>query len=636
MDQASETNSMKFSLQLDQPMSPASDSDGRYMIENQSIVVPARIAAAVDGFEKKEQSWFAMSQIPTDLSIHVQEITFHVHQFPLVSRCSYFSRIEFQPSSSGLCYDIKLENFPGGSETFETILKFCYGLPINLNPNNVATLRCAAEYLEMTEALEDGNLIAKTEAFFTFVVLSSWRDSITVLKSCETLSPWAENLQIVRRCCDSIAWKISRETSETEEVVNEQKWWFEEMATLRIGHFTRIITAIRSKGMEPKTIGSCIMRYGDKWLPTMESEKEGLGRFTYGRNELQWSITSGKRQEGDMGNVKEHRMIVESLVNVVPPQKEAVSCKFLLKMLKMAMLYSASPAIVSELEQRVGLVLENASVDDLLIPNCPVGDQGKLVNSNEGQTMHNVDVVQRILEYFLLYEQQQQQQQQKPALLTISKLLDSYLAEIARDPKLSVTKFQFIAQCLPENARTCDDGLYRAIDTYLKAHPTLSEHEQRRLCRVMDCGKLSIDACAHSAQNDRLPLRTMIQVLFSEQVKIRKTMQGIGQRETGDNSEGESNNWSSTDKEVKALKVELERLKMQMADMQRDYSELQHEHERLNLKKERHSSSWALGWRKIRKSALFNRKIDGDETDESQNRMNPSRRGSFRRRQSIS
>ncbi|KZV50740.1 hypothetical protein F511_25053 [Dorcoceras hygrometricum] len=620
--------------QPDQPTSPLSDSDGRYMIESHSIVVPA---AAADGFEKREQSWFAMSQIPTDLSILVQDITFHVHQFPLVSRCAYFSRMELRPSNnSGLCYDMKLENFPGGSETFETVLKFCYSLPINLNPNNVATLRCAAEYLEMTEALEDGNLIAKTEAFFTFVVLSSWRDSITVLKSCETLSPWAENLQIVRRCCDSIAWKISRETtSATEEVVNEQEWWFEEMATLRIGHFTRIITAIRSKGMAPKTIGSCIMRYGDKWLPAMESDMEGLGRFTYGRNELQWNITSGKRQQGDTGKVQEHRMIVESLVNVVPPQKEAVSCKFLLKMLKMAILYSASPAIVSELEQRVGLLLENACVNDLLIPNCPVGDQGKLLNSSEGQTMHNVDVVQRILDYFLLYEQQQQQQH-RPALLTISKLLDSYLAEIARDPKLSVTKFQFIAQCLPENARTCDDGLYRAIDTYLKAHPTLSEHEQRRLCRVMDCGKLSIDACAHAAQNDRLPLRTMIQVLFSEQVKIRKTMLGRSQRETVDNSEWESNNWSSTDKEVKVLKVELERVKLKMDEMQRYYSELQHEHERLNFKKERRSSNWAVGWRKIRKSALFNLKIDSDGTDESQNRTNPSRRGSFRRRQSIS
>lgn len=80
--------------------------------------------------------------------------------------------------------------------------------------------------------------------------------------------------------------------------------------------------------------------------------------------------------------------------------------------------------------------------------------------------MHNTEVVQRILEYFLLYEQQQQLQQTGP--LAISKLLDSYLAEIARDPNLPVTKFLFLAQSLPESARSSDDGLYRAIDTYLK------------------------------------------------------------------------------------------------------------------------------------------------------------------------
>lgn len=86
--------------------------------------------------------------------------------------------------------------------------------------------------------------------------------------------------------------------------------------------------------------------------------------------------------------------------------------------------------------------------------------------------MHNIDAVQRILEYFLMHEQQQQQQQQqqKPAKPFISKLLDNYLAEIARDPNLSVTKFQVLAETLPENARTCDDGLYRAIDIYLKVN----------------------------------------------------------------------------------------------------------------------------------------------------------------------
>ena len=82
--------------------------------------------------------------------------------------------------------------------------------------------------------------------------------------------------------------------------------------------------------------------------------------------------------------------------------------------------------------------------------------------------MHKIDVVQRIVEYFLMQEQQQQQKQQKIGKTSVSRLLDNYLAEIARDPNLSITKFQVLAESLPENARTCHDGLYRAIDTYLK------------------------------------------------------------------------------------------------------------------------------------------------------------------------
>lgn len=31
----------------------------------------------------------------------------------------------------------------------------------------------------------------------------------------------------------------------------------------------------------------------------------------------------------------------------------------------------------------------------------------------------------------------------------------------------------------------------------------------------MNCGKLSLDACMHAAQNERLPLRTVIQVKYS-------------------------------------------------------------------------------------------------------------------------
>lgn len=91
-----------------------------------------------------------------------------------------------------------------------------------------------------------------------------------------------------------------------------------------------------------------------------------------------------------------------------------------------------------------------------------------MTNSSEECTMLDIDVVQRIVEYFLMHEQQQMQQQQKTRKFNISRLLDNYLAEIARDPNLSITKFQVFAELLPENSRSYDDGLYRAIDTYLK------------------------------------------------------------------------------------------------------------------------------------------------------------------------
>ncbi|KAL0335062.1 UNVERIFIED_CONTAM: Root phototropism protein 3 [Sesamum radiatum] len=108
------------------------------------------------------------------------------------------------------------------------------------------------------------------------------------------------------------------------------------------------------------------------------------------------------------------------------------------------------------------------------------------------------------------------------AKMRVARLVDSYLTEVSRDRNLSLTKFQVLAEALPESARTCDDGLYRAVDSYLKAHPTLTEHERKRLCRVMDCQKLSIDACMHAAQNERLPLRVVVQVLFSEQRQFDK------------------------------------------------------------------------------------------------------------------
>ncbi|MFS7920038.1 putative NPH3 domain-containing protein [Helianthus anomalus] len=49
----------------------------------------------------------------------------------------------------------------------------------------------------------------------------------------------------------------------------------------------------------------------------------------------------------------------------------------------------------------------------------------------------------------------------------------------------------------------------------MQSHPWLADVD-RELCRLMDCKKLSLEACTHAAQNERLPLRIIVQVLFFE------------------------------------------------------------------------------------------------------------------------
>jgi hypothetical protein len=132
-----------------------------------------------------------------------------VLQFPLVARCG---RIRKLISTSGELDNrlLQLPDVPGGAEAFELAAKFCYGINFDITIYNVALLRCAAEYLEMTEAYGDNNLIARTEKFLSEMVLLNLADSIAVLHNCENLLPFAEDVKIVSRCIEAAATKACR------------------------------------------------------------------------------------------------------------------------------------------------------------------------------------------------------------------------------------------------------------------------------------------------------------------------------------------------------------------------------------------------------------------------------------------
>nr|GMC83531.1 root phototropism protein 3-like [Ipomoea batatas] len=361
-------------------------------------------------------------------------------------------------------------------------------------------------------------------------------------------------------------------------------------------------------------------------------------------------VVAGTREDTPTVHAKDQRMIIESLISIIPPQKDSVSCSFLLRLLRMASMLKVAPALVTELENRVGMQFEQATLADLLIPSY-----------NKTETLYDVDLVQRLLEHFLVQEQTEssspsrnsfsdkhlhdgsQRGSNLNAKMRVARLVDSYLTEVSRDRNLSLTKFQVLAEALPESARTCDDGLYRAIDSYLKAHPTLSEHERKRLCRVMDCQKLSIDACMHAAQNERLPLRIVVQVLFSEQVKISNAIANSSLKDAGDSHyqplvsnrktlleatpQSFQEGWTAAKKDINTLKFELENVKAKYVELQNEMDILQRQFDKLTKPKQ--ASAWTAGWKKLSKltkmTHLENHDLGPQVSNTEQTRKTPRR-----------
>ncbi|KAJ8420091.1 hypothetical protein Cgig2_025980 [Carnegiea gigantea] len=121
-------------------------------------------------------------------------------QFPLLSKCLRLQKLCTESPDSSTPQIIQLPaDFPGGIEAFELCAKFCYGITITISAYNIVATRCAAEYLQMTEEAEKGNLINKLEVFLNSCILQGWKDSIVTLQTTKAFPAWSEDLAITSR-----------------------------------------------------------------------------------------------------------------------------------------------------------------------------------------------------------------------------------------------------------------------------------------------------------------------------------------------------------------------------------------------------------------------------------------------------
>lgn len=173
-----------------------------------------------------------------------------------------------------------------------------------------------------------------------------------------------------------------------------------------------------------------------------------------------------------MEQEEEHkkRAVLETIVNLLPREKNTLSISFLSMLLKAAMYLQTTGACKHDLEMRIGLRLNQADLDDILIPSYAATGN-----------VFDVETVQRMMTTFLEFQMESNRLGSSivrdgsfsplPSdMERVAGLMESYLAEVASDRNLTVSKFISVAKLIPEQSRTTEDGMYRAIDIYMKVY----------------------------------------------------------------------------------------------------------------------------------------------------------------------
>ncbi|KAG9160757.1 hypothetical protein Leryth_008601 [Lithospermum erythrorhizon] len=334
-------------------------------------------------------SWSQETGLHASIRVRVANRSFNLHKHPLISKSGYFRR-KLDESN-----EVELPtNFPGGAETFETIALFIYGSSTLVDPFNVATLRCAAEFLEMTEEYDSsGNLCDRFDIYLNQVVLQSWEDTIIVLQRCQTLHPLAEELLIVSRCIESLAFMACMEILDPErrrehpviavEALANQPWncncerleqilnqelWIKDLISLPFSFFKRIIGSLRRQGMKEKFVSPIILFFACKWvLPTSlgeeEQEEKIIDNFLGDDNEIE-RLSLG---------------ILQGIVHLLPMRDKAgkvIPVGFYFSLLSRCLHLGAKCDVRQKLQEQIVSLLHLAQVEDFFMPSESDGGGG--------------------------------------------------------------------------------------------------------------------------------------------------------------------------------------------------------------------------------------------------------------------
>ncbi|KAL6856194.1 hypothetical protein ACP4OV_018996 [Aristida adscensionis] len=494
---------MEMDMETEVELSPVAKADAEAVFSPYSSPTTAVL------LQRRVVAWAKETGSPATVRVRLGDRSFDLHKEPLVSRCKYFSQALLE---SG---DVELPaSFPGGCEAFEAIALSCYGDAAALDPFNVAAVRCAAEFLDA------GGLGARCDLYINQVVLQSWDDALIVLQRCQPLLPAAEELLIVSRCVESLAFMACMEILDPEQrrdppgaaagrALAGRRWdaelvkelaardlWIKDLIALPFQFFRRIVQALRRQGMKEKYVSPVVLFYANKWVLSKKTHKF-------------WATTD-EAVDGETDANRRATAIMQGVIELLPADEEAASgaipAAFYFALLSRSLALELSDESRSRLREQVAANLQFAGVDDLPLPEQE--SDRSIADSRE------VKAVESIVSSHV--------SMQRRGVEAVAELWDRYLAEIAGDPKLRPERLAELIGAIPAGDRKTHDHLYETINTYLVEHRGLTGEEKAALCGHLDCRKLSHKSCIQAVQNDRMPLRLIVQALFVQQLHTHR------------------------------------------------------------------------------------------------------------------
>ncbi|PIN14918.1 hypothetical protein CDL12_12428 [Handroanthus impetiginosus] len=398
-------------------------------------------------------------------------------------------------------------DFPGGAANFELITRFCYNKgETNINPYNICNLTCAAHFMEMNKFVAGvENLCEQTEKSLDEIKYWTWSELLLALKHCQDLLPGANSIGILDKFLDSLVGKVassvetspcpstsspdssgfrlSCETRSSEGLKNSffrATWWFEDLVGLDIRIIEMVVRLMVSRNVDNGIIS----------------------KFLFYCQKSRFSSAS----------LDEKVQIIEKVVEMLYSLDiSCVSYKSLLELLRVGLNMNLSCCCRERLESMIGSLLDQATLDNLLIPS-----------PTRKSYLYDTNLVLRFLKSFsgkgVRFVPLSQ-------LKKVADLIDLYLSEIAPDPNLKPSKFLAIIRALPDSARDSFDGVYGAVNLYLEVHSGLSEEQKMKVCCGLNYDKLSSESINELTQNANFPSKSVTQALISRQRKLKNLLQ---------------------------------------------------------------------------------------------------------------